>query len=100
MAEGHQPPQGSPPRRSTRIATDVVLDIKTEQFAYGAQTITVNLHGALITTSARLPAGTSLTVYVHATGKAARARIVFASTDDPPQYGIELEQPANIWGID
>jgi len=85
-------------RRSTRIATDVLVEVKGEDFAYAGETITVNLHGALVRIAAPLKVGDPLVVHVHRTGMAAPARIVFID-DEPSQFGIELETPCNIWGI-
>jgi hypothetical protein len=90
----------SPPRRSTRVLSDVVIEVKGEKFAYAGEALTVNLHGALIKTAARLDWGTALMIYVHRTGKSARARVVFVSKEDSSQYGVELEDAENIWGVE
>ena len=45
-------------RRSTRIETDVLIEVQGEGFAYAGETVRVNLHGALIRTSAPLEIGT------------------------------------------
>jgi hypothetical protein len=86
-------------RRSTRVQTDVLIEVQGEGFAYAGETVTVNLHGALIRTSAALAIGTLVTIHVHRTGKSAPAHIVFAGSEANSQYGIELERPSNIWGI-
>lgn len=86
-------------RRSTRINYDVIVELKGERFAYAGETSVVNLHGALISTTAPLELGTQVTIHVHQTGKAAPGRIVFASYEKPPHYGVELDKPANIWGL-
>jgi hypothetical protein len=49
----------------------------------------VNLHGALIRTAAPLQLGMPVTIHVHRTGKAAAGRVVFASYETPPHYGVE-----------
>ena len=54
---------------------------------------------ALIRTSAVLDQGYRVIIHVHRTGKAAPGKIVFASYDNAPHYGVELETPANIWGL-
>lgn len=100
MAAPQPTPSDSPLRRSTRVATDVLIEVKGEKFAYAGEAITVNLHGALIKTAARLDRGTAITIYVHATGRAARARVVFVSHHLLPEYGVELEQAENIWGVE
>ena len=85
-------------RRSTRVETDVLIELQGERFAYAGETLTVNLHGALVRTSAPLQIGTPITVHVHRTGKSAPAHIVFAQ-ESSSRYGIELDHPDNIWGI-
>src|SRR5690348_9002568 len=46
------PTKISTPRRSTRVAADVaadiLIDLQGERFAYAGETVTVNLHGALV----------------------------------------------------
>jgi len=86
-------------RRSTRIETDVLIEVRGEDFAYAGETVRVSLHGALIRTSAPLQLGTPVTVYVHRTGKSAQAHIVSVVHDTGSRYGIELDHPSNIWGV-
>ena len=86
-------------RRSTRIETDVLIEVRGEDFAYAGETIRVSFHGALIRTSAPLEIGTPVTVYVHRTGKSAPAHIVSLVDDTSSGYGIELDKPSNIWGV-
>jgi hypothetical protein len=93
------PQLDSLPRRSTRVATDILIEVKGEKFAYAGETVVVNLHGGLIKTAARLEVGTLITIFVHRTGKSGRARVVFAPPDDRSHYGVELEQAENIWGL-
>ena len=88
---------GSIARRSTRVATDVLVEIQGERFAYAGETVTVNLHGTLLRTSAPLNVGDRIVIHVHQTGKSAPAVIVFAG--ESSQFGIELENPENIWGV-
>ena len=85
-------------RRSTRIATDVLIEVQGEGFAYAGETITANLHGALIRTSAPLKLGDRITVHVQSMGKSAVATVVFADPESA-QFGLELENPDNLWGI-
>jgi hypothetical protein len=85
-------------RRSSRVATDILIEVQGEGFAYAGETITVNLHGALIRTSALLEIGMPVAVYVHRTGKSARAHVVFVGEANC-RYGIELDHPDNIWGL-
>ena len=86
------------PRRSTRIATDVLIEVQGDGFAYAGETIMANLHGALFRSSAPLKVGDHITIYVQSTGKSGIAVIVFADEHES-QFGLELEQPENIWGV-
>lgn len=86
-------------RRTSRVKYDVLVELKDERFAYAGETVVVNLHGALIRSSAALDLGSPVIIHVQQTGKAAPAKVVFASYDRPPHYGVELESPDNIWGI-
>jgi len=85
-------------RRSTRIPTDVPVEVQAEGFVRAGETVTVNLHGALIRMAAPLKRGDRITIHVHRTGKAVPARIVFADCERS-QFGIELENPENVWGV-
>ena len=87
-----------PARRSTRISTDVLIELHGEGFAYAGETVTVNLHGALVKLSAPLRVGDNITVHVQSTGKSATGVIVFADLESS-QFGLELEKPENLWGI-
>ena len=97
--EETQRPEARRSRRSTRISYDVLVELQGERFAYAGETSVVNLHGALIRTAAPLELGTQITIHVQQTGKAAPGRVVFASYELPVHYGVELEKPANIWGL-
>ena len=86
------------PRRSTRIPTDVVIEVKSNGSAHPGETIVVNLHGALVQTTAPLKLGDRVTVYVPANGRSGLAVVVFAEYQ-LSQFGLELEHPENIWGV-
>jgi len=85
-------------RRSTRIPTDIRVEVKSDRFAYAGETITVNLHGALVRISAPLKVGDRVTLQVHHTGRSAPGAVVFADKGSS-QFGVELERPENIWGV-
>lgn len=85
-------------RRSTRITTDILIEVQGEGFAYAGQTVTVNVHGALIRTSAPLKLGDQITLHVHLTGQSTIATVVFA-IEELSHFGIELDHAENIWGI-
>ena len=86
-------------RRSTRVPIRVRLEIKPLGVSYEGETIAVNLHGALVKTSARLEPGAAIAIHVQLTGKSADARVVHASRERPLEFGIGLDKPQNIWGI-
>jgi len=58
----------------------------------------VSLHGALVKIAAPLKLGDRITLHVHRTGKSAGAGVVFADYE-ASLFGIELDGPANIWGV-
>lgn len=89
----------SPLRRSARIAAAVLIEVQGDGFAHAGEAVKVNLHGALIRTAASLELGSPITIHVPRTGKSAHGRIVFASYENSPHYGIELDRPDNIWGL-
>jgi hypothetical protein len=91
-------PPGSAARRSTRIPTDVLVEVQGEGFAYAGETLTVNRHGALVRTSAPLNLGDRLTIHVPQTGKSTNGSVVFADYQ-LSRFGIELDAPENIWGV-
>ncbi len=86
-------------RRSSRITCDILVELQGERFAYAGETVVINLHGALIRTSVELQLGTQVTIHVHSTRKSAAGRIVSISYENPSHYGVELDKPANIWGL-
>jgi hypothetical protein len=59
----------------------------------------VNLHGALIRTTAGLRLGMQISIHVYMTDKHAKARVVYVDPKDFLRCGIELDQPRNIWGV-
>ena len=100
MAPDASQPNGSDfgTRRSTRITTDVLVELESERFAYAGKTITLNLHGALVHVSAPLKLGDRVLLHVHLTGKSARATVVFVD-EATSEFGLDLDTPENIWGI-
>ena len=86
-------------RRSTRVSTDILIEVQGDGFAYAGEAVTVSLHGSLIRTCAPLKIGMPIIVYVHRTGKSASAHVVFEGYENERHYGIELDRPGNIWGL-
>jgi hypothetical protein len=77
----------------------VRIEVHATGLSCDGETIVVNLHGALVKVSAGLQLGAGITVHVQLTGKAAAARVVFASRERPSEFGIALDHPQNILGI-
>lgn len=85
-------------RRSTRIPTHVVIEVKSDGSAHVGETVIVNLHGALVQVPTSLKLGDRITIHVPHTGKSAVAVVVFVE-QEVSQFGMELERPENIWGV-
>ncbi len=79
----------------------ITIDIETESGVKtcAGETIIVNLHGALISSSCDLQLGEVITIHVYITGKSSRAKVVNVSGASDNHYGIELVEPKNIWGV-
>lgn len=63
------------------------------------ETVVVNLHGALLSTTIRLSVGMRISIHVYLTDKRAKARVVYTDPEKPLRCGIQLDQPRNIWGV-
>ena len=88
-------------RRSTRVPLRVVVEVQdnTDHLTCEGETIVVNLHGALIVTALPLRPEMRIWIRVYLTGKRSAARVVGVDPEYPLSCGIELAQPANIWGV-
>jgi hypothetical protein len=86
-------------RRSTRVPLKVLIEVQDGAESLTGETIIVNLHGALISTSTELNIGMKISVYVYLTDKRARAQVVHIDPQSPMRCGIELDKPQNIWGV-
>jgi hypothetical protein len=88
-------------RRSTRVPLKVVMSVqdRDDRMTCDGETILVNLHGALVSTSVELSIGMRIVVEVYLTSKTANARVVYVDPANPLLCGIELERPQNIWGV-
>jgi hypothetical protein len=88
-------------RRSTRVRLKVRIQAKglTEPLACEGETIVVNRHGAMITTTVPLRVGMRIEIHVILTDKRALAQVIYVDPDWPRHCGIGLEKPHNIWGV-
>lgn len=59
----------------------------------------MNKHGARIVSGRALPIGSEVTVVVEATQRSQQARVVWEDQPGRHDYGIELSNPENFWGI-
>src|SRR5947209_6715667 len=88
-------------RRSTRVPLKVAIEVESgvESLVCEGETVIVNLHGALLSTSIPLSIGMKISIHVYLTDKRAGASVVYADTENPLRCGVELEEPRNIWGV-
>lgn len=86
-------------RRSTRVAIRINVKVKATGLTCEGETLVVNLHGALIKTTSELRLQDAIIVHVPLTGKSGDARVVFASRENPLEFGVALDRPGNIWGV-
>ena len=88
-------------RRSTRVPLKVVITAQslTEPLTCDGETIVVNRHGALISSSIPLRVGLEIEICVILTDKHAPAKVVYVDPERPRVCGISLAVPKNIWGL-
>jgi len=88
-------------RRSTRVGLKVRIEVKglAEPLTCEGETIVVNRHGALISTTVHLRVGMRIEIYVILTDKRGLGQVVYVDPEWPRHCGIELEKPQNIWGV-
>lgn len=88
-------------RRSTRVPLKVAIVVVSgdEGLTCDGETIVVNLHGALLSTTVALTVGMTISIHVVLTDKRAGAHVAFVDPANSLHCGVELEQPRNIWGV-
>jgi hypothetical protein len=88
-------------RRSTRVPLKVAITVESgaDRLTCEGETVVVNLHGALLSTTIGLSVGMRISIHVYLTDKRAKARVVYVDPENPLRCGIELDQPRNIWGV-
>jgi hypothetical protein len=88
-------------RRSTRVPLKVVISARglSEQLICDGETVVVNRHGALISSTVPLRLGLKIEIHVIITDKRGQAEVVYVDPDRPFLCGIALEKPENIWGL-
>jgi hypothetical protein len=92
---------GGESRRSTRVPLKVVISAQgvSEPLTCDGETVVVNRHGALISSTVPLRMGLKIEVHVIITAKSAKAEIVYVDPELPFLCGVALETPQNIWGL-
>lgn len=88
-------------RRSTRVPLKVDIEALgiADPLKCPGETVVVNCHGALISTSVALRLRTRIEVRVIPTQKCALADVVHIDPGQPRLCGIGLLRPQNIWGL-
>lgn len=88
-------------RRSTRVPLKVVITAQglNESLTCDGETIIVNRHGALISSTVPLRVELKVEIHVIITDKRAAAKVVYVDPERPRICGIALEKPENIWGV-
>ena len=86
-------------RGSTRVRIKIRIAVQgmTEPLVCEGETIVVNLHGALISTSIPLRVGMKIEILVILTDKRALAQVVYADPERPRLCGIGVDEAQNIW---
>jgi hypothetical protein len=88
-------------RRSTRVPLKIVITAQslTKPLTCDGETIVVNRHGALISSSVPLRIELRIKIQVVVTGMRAAAKVVHVDPERPLMCGIALEIPENIWDL-
>ena len=88
-------------RRSTRVRMKirVAAQAVTEALVCDAETIVINLHGALVSTSVPLRVGMRIEIHVILTDKRALGQVVYVDPDQARLCGVGLDKAENIWGV-
>jgi hypothetical protein len=88
-------------RRSTRVPLKVVIAAQSvsEPLTCDGETIVVNRHGALISSTVPLRVGLKIEIHVLITDNKANAEVVYIDPEQAFVCGIALDTPENIWGI-
>lgn len=89
-------------RRSTRVPARFLISTESlnEPLACDGETIVVNRHGALISSTVLLRIGLKINLHVMITDKRASAEVVYVDPGRPSVCGIALDKPENIWGLE
>jgi hypothetical protein len=83
------------------VPLKVVLSARglSERLTCDGETIVVNRHGALISSTVPLRIGLKIEIHVVITDKRANAEVVYFDAESPFVCGVALEKPENIWGL-
>ena len=92
---------GGESRRSTRVALKIVILVQalSDPLICDGETIVINRHGALISSSVPLRIEMKIRIQVVLTGMRADAKVIHVDPERPPVCGIALDKPENIWDL-
>ena len=92
---------GGESRRSTRVALKIVILVQalSDPLICDGETIVINRHGALISSSVPLRIEMKIRIQIVLTGMRADAKVIHVDPERPPVCGIALEKPENIWDL-
>jgi len=88
-----------PPKHSRCVKIVISVQGLSEPLSCDGETITVNHHGALISSSIPLRVEMKIEIRVVLTDKSAAANVVYVDPERPRLCGIALEKPENIWRV-
>jgi hypothetical protein len=94
-----EPIRESPGSMRVRLQLQIKAEGVSEPLTCEGETIVVNRHGALISTTVRLRVGMKIEIRVIQTDRRALAQVVYVDPDWPRQCGIGFENPQNVWGV-
>lgn len=104
MPKTPRPPGKTNQRRSRRVVETIRVKISWlspdgNTLEREAETLVVGRHGARIHTDLPLPLGAAIKLTVTGTGVQSDAVVTWISNDSPYEFGVELTQAGDIWGI-
>ena len=91
-------------RRSRRVAQSIRVRISSvssdgQVQEREAETLVVGRYGARIHTDLPLQLGAAVKLTVPNTGRQADAVVTWVSEESPYEFGVELKEASNIWGV-
>ena len=87
-------------RRSTRVPLKVAIAVESgaESLTREGETVVVNLHGALLSTTIGLSVRMRISIHVYPTDKRAKARVVYADPENTLRCGMNWNSRKTFGG--